>query len=133
VFSTSVRGKCTMRDLCFHFMALLTLHAVYIATNNFSVHYPFCTPIYSYIYIYIYILLHVHPLLDNVLVNNFPRRTILVNSSLLGYATIEDAVFSMSSAPSNSRTVLCNPFLSNGTVNPCTIIGVFRGVFAECL
>jgi hypothetical protein len=32
----------------------------------------------------------------------------------------------MSSAPSNSRTtVLCNPFLSNGTVNTSTTIGVF--------
>jgi hypothetical protein len=36
--------------------------------------------------------------------------------------------------PSNSRTtVLCNPFLSNGTVNTSTIIGVFREVCAECL
>jgi hypothetical protein len=40
----------------------------------------------------------------------------------------------MSFAPSNSRTtVLCNPFLSNGTVNTSTIIGVFREVCAECL
>jgi hypothetical protein len=45
----------------------------------------------------------------------------LVNSPLIGYATIEEAVFSMSSEPSNSRTtVLRNPFLSNGTVNTST-------------
>jgi hypothetical protein len=49
------------------------------------------------------------------------------------YAAIEEAVFSMSSAPNKSRTVLCNPFLSNGTVNTSTIIGVFRSVCAECL
>jgi hypothetical protein len=75
------------------------------------------------------ILIHVHPFLGNVLINEFPRRQILGKQSLLGYATIEKAVFSISSAPSSSRTrVLCNPFLSNGTVNTSTIIGVFREV-----
>jgi hypothetical protein len=34
-------------------------------------------------------------------------------------------VCSMSSAPSNRTTVLCNPFLSNGTVNTSTIICIF--------
>jgi hypothetical protein len=69
------------------------------------------------------LLLHIHSLLGNVLVKK-----------LLGYATIEEAVFSMSSAPSNSRTkVLCNPFLSNGTVNTSIITGAFRCVCAECL
>jgi hypothetical protein len=67
---------------------------------------------------------------------------------LLGYATIEEAVFSMRSASSNSRiTGLSNPFLSSGWVNtflrigPCYEIGdivnnrdsVFHGVCAECL
>jgi hypothetical protein len=79
-------------------------------------------------------------MLGSVLVNEFPQRQILdltnvislnccvvtvsikrfilINSPLLGYATIEEAVFSMSSAPSNSRkAVLRNPFLSIGTVN----------------
>jgi hypothetical protein len=57
----------------------------------------------------------------------------LVKSPLLGYATIHDAVFSIPFVPSNSRTtVLCNPFLSNGTVNTSTIIGVFYWVCAEC-
>jgi hypothetical protein len=93
------------------------------------------------------ILLHVHPLLGNVLVNKFPRRQ-LVNSLLLGYATIDEAVFSIRSAPNNSRIMeLCNPFLSNGWVNtfprigPCYESGdvinnrdsVFRRVCAECL
>jgi hypothetical protein len=62
-----------------------------------------------------------------------PQHIFLINNALLGYATMEDVVFSMSSAPSNSRTVLCNPFLSNGTVNTSTIIGVSCGVCAECL
>jgi hypothetical protein len=72
----------------------------------------------------------------------------LVNSPLLGYAPIDEAVFSMRSAPNNSRiTGLRNPFLSNCLVNtfprigPCyesgDVInnreGVFRGVCAECL
>jgi hypothetical protein len=67
---------------------------------------------------------------------------------LLGYEAITEAVFSIGSAPSNSRIAgLCNPFLSNGWVNtfprtgPCyesgDVIsnrdGVFRGVCAECL
>jgi hypothetical protein len=84
--------------------------------------------------LHVNILLHVRPLLGNVLVNQLSRRKILVNNLLLGYATMEEAMFSMSSAPSNSRTtVLCNPFLSNGTVNMSTIVGVSRGVYAECL
>jgi hypothetical protein len=34
------------------------------------------------------------------------------------HATIDEAVFSMSSAPSSCGTTgLCNPFLSNGSVN----------------
>jgi hypothetical protein len=73
---------------------------------------------YAYIYTYIYMLLYVHPLLGNVLVNKFPRRQFLVNSPLLGYTTIDEAVFSMSSAPSSGGTTrLCNPFLSNGSIN----------------
>jgi hypothetical protein len=37
-------------------------------------------------------------------------------------------------APGNSRTTgLCNPFLSNGTVNTSTIIGVLYGFRAEGL
>jgi hypothetical protein len=60
-----------------------------------------------------------------------PAKTFLIKSPLLDYATIEEAVIFMSSVPSNSRnTVLCNPFLSNGTVNTSTIIGVFHGVCA---
>jgi hypothetical protein len=48
------------------------------------------------------ILLHVHPFLGNV----------LVNSPLLGYATIDEAVFSVSSATSNSMNgVLCDQLL----------------------
>jgi hypothetical protein len=40
----------------------------------------------------------------------------------------------MPSAPSNSRTaVICNPFLSDGTVNTSKIIGVLYGVRAEGL
>jgi hypothetical protein len=80
------------------------------------------------------VLLHGHPLVGNVLVNEFREDKFLINTPLLGYAKIDVAVFSMSSAPSNSRTtILCNPFLSNGTVNTSAIIGVFRGVCAECL
>jgi hypothetical protein len=72
------------------------------------------------------------------------------NSSvnMVQHATIDKAVFSMSSAPSSGGTTwLCNPFLSNGSVNafprigPCyesgdvinTRDGIFRGVCAECL
>jgi hypothetical protein len=72
------------------------------------------------------------------------------NSSVntVQHATIYEAVFSMSSAPSNSRiTGLCNPFLGHGSIHtfphmgPCyergDIInkrdGVFRRVCAECL
>jgi hypothetical protein len=42
------------------------------------------------------------------------------NSSVntVQYATIDEAVFSMSSAPSSGGTTgLCNSFLSNGSVN----------------
>jgi hypothetical protein len=64
------------------------------------------------------------------------------------HAIIDAAVFSMSSVPSSRGTTgLCNPFLSNGSVNtfprigPCyesgDVIsnrdGVLRGVCAECL
>jgi hypothetical protein len=42
-------------------------------------------------------------------------------------------MFSMSSAPNNGRTVLCNPFLSNENLKTSTIIGVFRVFCAECL
>jgi hypothetical protein len=53
---------------------------------------------------------------------------------LLGYSAIDEAVFSVWSEPGNSRTKeLCNPFLSNGTVNTFTIIGVLYGVRAEGL
>jgi hypothetical protein len=80
------------------------------------------------------VLLHVHPLLGNVLVNKFPRRQILVKESVARLRNNREAMFSVSSESSNSRTtVLRNPFLSNGTVNTSTIIGVFRGVCAECL
>jgi hypothetical protein len=41
------------------------------------------------------ILLYVHPLLGNVLVNKFREDRFLVSSSLLGYATIDEAVFSI--------------------------------------
>jgi hypothetical protein len=71
----------------------------------------------------------------------------VVNSPLLGYVTIDEAVFSTQSAPSNSRIMgLCSLFLSNGWVNtfPCIVLcyesgdinnrdGVFGGVFPECL
>jgi hypothetical protein len=64
-----------------------------------------------------WILLHVHPLLGKTLVNKFPRNRFLVNSPLLRYETIEKAVFSMSSAPSNSRNgVLCDQLLGYATV-----------------
>jgi hypothetical protein len=56
-----------------------------------------------------------------------------INNLLLGYAIMEEAVFSLSSAPRKNGTMLCNPFLNNGTVNTSTIIGDFRGVCAECL
>jgi hypothetical protein len=49
------------------------------------------------------------------LINAFPG-----NSSVntVQYATIYEAVFSMSSAPSSGgKTGLCNPFLSNGSVD----------------
>jgi hypothetical protein len=64
------------------------------------------------------------------------------------HATIEEAVFSMSSAPSSDGTTgLCTPLLGNGSVNTFLHIGrcyestnvinnrdgVFRGVCAECL
>jgi hypothetical protein len=69
------------------------------------------------------------------------------NSSvnMVQHATIDEAVFSMSSVPSSGGTMaLCNPFLSNGLVNtflhigPCyesgDVInnrdGAFRGVCA---
>jgi hypothetical protein len=67
------------------------------------------------------------------------------NSSVntVQHTTIDEAVFSMLSALSSSGTMgLCNPFLSNSSVNtfPCEssdIInnkdGVSRGVHAECL
>jgi hypothetical protein len=71
------------------------------------------------------ILLHVHPLLGNGLVNKF-LETFLVNSPLLGYATILiTEVFSMWSA-------LCL-VLSNRTVNTSAIIDVFYGVRAKSL
>jgi hypothetical protein len=71
------------------------------------------------------------------------------NSSVntIQHATIDEAVFSMSSAPSSGgKTELCNPLLGNGSVNtfprigPCyesgNVVnnrnGVFRGVCAEC-
>jgi hypothetical protein len=72
----------------------------------------------------------------------------LVKSSLLGYGTIDETVFSKRSAPNNSRiTGLCNPFLCNGCVSTfprigpcyenCDIInnrdGVFLGVCVEYL
>jgi hypothetical protein len=60
---------------------------------------------------------NVDPFLGNELVNKFLEDKFLLNSPLLCYVTVEEAVFSMSSEPSNSRTVLCNPFLSNKTVN----------------
>jgi hypothetical protein len=58
-------------------------------------------------------------ILGNVLENTCSHEDrFLVNSPLLGHATIDAAVFSMRSAPSNSRiTGRCNPFLSNGSVN----------------
>jgi hypothetical protein len=64
------------------------------------------------------------------------------------HAAIDEAVFSMSSAPSSGvPTGLCNPFLSNGSVNTLPHIGrfhesgdvinnregVFHGVCSECL
>jgi hypothetical protein len=68
------------------------------------------------------------------LVKKFCEGRFLVNSPLLGYATTDDAVFSVWSALDNSRTMeLCNPFLSNGTVNTSTIIGVPYGVCPEGL
>jgi hypothetical protein len=55
---------------------------------------------------------------------------------MLCYAPIDEAVFSMRSAPSNSRvTALCNPFLikcgQTHVINNRD--GVFRGVYAEYL
>jgi hypothetical protein len=59
---------------------------------------------------HIYILLHVHI--------SFRENRFLVNKPLLRYATIDEAVFSMWPASSNSRiTWLCLPLLSNGWVN----------------
>jgi hypothetical protein len=38
--------------------------------------------------------------------------------NMVQHTTIDEAVFSMSSAPSSGGTMrLCNPFLSNGSVN----------------
>jgi hypothetical protein len=79
------------------------------------------------------ILLHVHPLLGNELVKEFPRRQILRKQSVARLRNNRGGCVFYSSAPRNSRTVICNPFLSNGTVNTSTIIGVLRGVCAECL
>jgi hypothetical protein len=48
------------------------------------------------------------------------------NSSVntVQHATIDDVVFSLSSAPSSGGTTgLCNPFLSNGSVNTFSLIG----------
>jgi hypothetical protein len=45
-------------------------------------------------------MLHVHSLLGNVLVKKFSLRQILVNSPLLGHATVEEAVFSVSAVTS---------------------------------
>jgi hypothetical protein len=70
----------------------------------------------------------------------------LPGNNTVQHAIINEAVFSMSSAPSNGGTTgLCNPFLSNGPVNTFPSIGscyesgdvisnrdgVFRGVRAE--
>jgi hypothetical protein len=52
------------------------------------------------------------------LVNKFPRRQILGKQSVLDNARDDEAVFSMRSAPSNSKiTGLWNKFLSNGSIN----------------
>jgi hypothetical protein len=51
---------------------------------------------------FVKILLHVHTSLANVLVNKFPRREILVNSPFLGYATIKEAMISVSAVTSRS-------------------------------
>jgi hypothetical protein len=40
-------------------------------------------------------MLHVHPLLGNGLVKKYREDRFLVSSSLLGYATIDEAVFCM--------------------------------------
>jgi hypothetical protein len=61
--------------------------------------------------------IHTHTYIHNVtnLINALPG-----NSSVnaVQQATIDEAVFSMSSAPSSGGTTgLCNPFLSNGSVN----------------
>jgi hypothetical protein len=81
-----------------------------------------------------YILLHVHPLLGNELVNKFPRGQILGTHSVSRLRNNREAVFSVWSAPGNSRiTGLCNPFLNNGTVNTYTIIDVLYEVRAEGL
>jgi hypothetical protein len=66
------------------------------------------------------ILLRVHPLIGNWLVNKF-----LLNSLLLGYATIltTEELFSMWSTQ-------C-PVLSNKSVNLSTIVHVFYGVHAK--
>jgi hypothetical protein len=49
------------------------------------------------------------------LINALPGNS-FVNT--VQHATIDEAVFSMSSAPSSGGTTgLCNPFLSNGSVN----------------
>jgi hypothetical protein len=48
-------------------------------------------------------LLHVHPVIGNVLLNKFLRRhRLLVNISLQGYATIEEAVILASAVTSRS-------------------------------
>jgi hypothetical protein len=60
---------------------------------------------------------HVHPLLGNVLVKSSREDRFLVNSPLLGYASIFLYVFSMLSAPSNSRNgVLSDQLLGYATV-----------------
>jgi hypothetical protein len=71
--------------------------------------------------------LDVYPLLGNELVNKFHEERFLINSPLLGYATILtiEKMFSMWSAP-------C-PALSNRTANTSTRIGVIYGVGAEGL
>jgi hypothetical protein len=80
-----------------------------------------------------FILWHVNALPGNGLVSKFPRRQILgkqsfgrlcnnrgvsLNIHMVQHATINEAVFSMSSAPSSGGTTeFWNPFLSNGSVN----------------
>jgi hypothetical protein len=57
--------------------------------------------------------IYLHTVTD--LINALPGNS-SVNTAQ--HATIDEAVFSMSSAPSSGGTsVTCNPFLSNGSVN----------------